>query len=64
MVAERRVPSCGAPVGAVCALVCVAGLDMLCAVCCGVLYVVCACLAPRTRAWMGFGWDAARRGQP
>ena len=63
-VAPRRAPSCGVPVGAVCVCVRVQDVDMLYVVRCGVLYVVCACPAPRTRARLGFGGDAVRRGQP
>ena len=49
----RRAPSCGAPVGAVRVCVCLQDVDMLYVVRCGVLYVVCACPVPRTRARLG-----------
>ena len=52
-VARRRAPSCGVPVGAVCVCVRVQDADMLYVVRCGVLYVVCACPVPRTRARLG-----------
>ena len=54
----RRAPSCGAPVGAVRVCVRVQDVDMLYVVRCGVLYVVCACPAPRTRAG-GLSWYVA-----
>jgi hypothetical protein len=49
----KDAPSCGVPVGAVCVCVRVQDAVMLYVVRCSVLYVVCACLVPRTRARFG-----------
>ena len=63
-VARRRAPSCGVPAGAVRVCVRVQDADMLYVVRCGVLYVVCACPVPRTRARLGCHGTRRMLGRP